>query len=382
LPNSGQPDGGLLMLTEPRPTGTTDQPEGEQDDAIARIRLIGTLLVNDGELSLYRGPGSSVPNELRTALFRIASQDRVSDDVSRRLSREFGFRHVLGPTWSACPISLIVDAERAVGVVLEDGGEPLSSLVGRLPDANEFLAVAVTVAAAVNEMHRNGIVHKDIKPANILVGGIGEMAKLTGFGFADTRPEARGPTAPGERIPGTMAYMAPEQTGRVDQPVDARSDLYSLGVTFYELLAGTVPFTTSDPIALLYQHIAKAPQPLAELRPEVPIMVSELVNKLLAKNPNHRYQTAAGLIHDLKKCQADFKSQGMVSAFKLGSFDRHDAIRSPERLHGRDTQLQHLLSAFTDVSTVHRRSHVLVSGASGVGKSALVQEFIRQTARG
>jgi predicted ATPase/signal transduction histidine kinase len=368
------------MLTEPRPAGATDKAEGEHDDALPRIRRDGTLLVDDGELALYRGPWSSVPKELRTALFRIASQDRASDDVSRRLSREFGFRHVLGPTWSASPISLIVEAERAVGIVLADGGEPLSRLVGGKLEAEKFLALAIAVAAAIDEMHRNGIVHKDVKPANILIGGMGQMAKLTGFGFADTQPEARGPAVPGERIPGTLAYMAPEQTGRVDQPVDARSDLYSLGVTFYELLAGTVPFTASDPIALLYQHIAKAPQPLAERRPEVPIIVSDLVQKLLAKDPEHRYQTAAALLHDLKKCQADLKSQGVVSAFKLGTFDRHDAIRSPERLHGRDAQLQHLLSAFADVATVHRRSHVLISGASGVGKSALVQEFIRQVA--
>src|SRR6202022_4028511 len=158
------------------------------------------------------------------------------------------------------------------------------------------------IASAVGKLHRRGLVHKDIKPANILVNRTPGEIKLTGFGIASRLPRERQPPSPPELIAGTLAYMAPEQTGRMNRSIDARSDLYALGVTLYQMLTGFLPFLASDPMEWVHCHIARQPVPPVERLTDLPVPVSGIVSKLLAKTAEERYQTAAGLESDLRCC--------------------------------------------------------------------------------
>jgi len=185
-------------------------------------------------------------------------------------------------------------------------------------------------------VHERGLIHKDIKPANILVNGATGAVKFTGFGIASRLARERQAPEPPETIAGTLAYMAPEQTGRMNRSVDSRSDLYALGVTFYELLTGALPFTAADPIELIHCHIAREPVPLGEFARAVPAPLSMIVMKLLAKTAEERYQTAAGVEADLRKCLTAWESIGRIEPFPLGLQDASERLMIPEKLYGRE----------------------------------------------
>src|SRR5262249_6069123 len=188
-------------------------------------------------------------------------------------------------------------------------------------------------------MHGRGLVHKDLKPVNILVNRASGEARLTGFGIASRLPRERQSPAPPESIEGPLAYMAPEQTGRMNRSVDSRSDLYSLGVTFYQMLTGSLPFTASEPMEWVHCHIASQPVPSAERVKNLPVVVSALVMKLLAKTAEERYQTAAGVESDLKRCLAAWELRGVIDPFVLGEHDTPDRLLIPEKLYGRPREV-------------------------------------------
>ena len=197
---------------------------------------------------------------------------------------------------------------------------------------------------------------------------------LTGFGIASRLPRERlAPAAP-EIIAGTFAYMSPEQTGRMNRSVDARSDLYSLGVTLYQILTGTLPFTAADALEWVHSHIARQPVPPAKRR-AVPAPLSAIVMRLLAKNAEERYQTAAGLEADLRRCLSEWQSRGRIDPFPLGADDSSDQLLIPEKLYGREREVDALVTAFDRVVTEGTAELVLVSGYSGVGKSSVVNEL-------
>ena len=231
------------------------------------------------------------------------------------------------------------------------------------------------MSSAVGRLHGSGLIHKDLKPANVLVGPDSGFVRLTGFGIASRLPRERQAPEPPEFIAGTLAYMAPEQTGRVNRSIDSRSDLYSLGVTFYEMLTGSLPFTASDPMEWVHCHIARqAPAP-GERRGDVPAPVSAITMKLLSKAAEERYQTAAGVEGDLRQCLAQWESEGSISDFALGAHDAPDRLMIPEKLYGRDGEVDTLLTAFDRIVAGGRPELVLVSGYSGIGKSAVVNEL-------
>src|SRR4029077_2903625 len=180
-----------------------------------------------------------------------------------------------------------------------------------------------------------GLIHKDIKPANILVDSASGAVWLTGFGIASRLPRERQSAEPPETIAGTLAYMAPEQTGRMNRSIDSRSDLYSLGVIFYEMLTGALPFKASDPMEWVHCHIARQPVPPNEQVAGVPGPLSAIVMKLLAKTAEERYQTAAGVETDLRRCLAAWELYGHIDPFPLGEHDGSDRLLVPERLYGR-----------------------------------------------
>src|ERR1700756_3396808 len=217
-------------------------------------------------------------------------------------------------------------------LVLEDpGGTPVDRLLGRPLDVSRFLRIAIPLAGALRRVHERGLIHKDINPANILVDAASGGVWLTGVGIASRLPRERQASGPPEVIAGTLAYMAPEQPGRMNRSVDSRSDLYALGVTFYEMLTGQLPITAADPMEWVHCHIARQPVPPNERITAIPAPLSAIMMKLLAKTAEERYQTAAGVEADLRRCLAAWESQGRIDPFRLGVDDVSDRLLIPER---------------------------------------------------
>lgn len=291
------------------------------------------------------------------------------------LIREFELREELDTAWAVRPLELSHEDGRTVLLLEDPGGEPLARRIGALFEMANFLRLAIRVAAAVGKAHNRGFVHRDLKPANILINCADGEARLTGFGIASRLPRERQPFEPPETIAGTLAYMAPEQTGRMNRSVDSRSDLYSLGVTLYQMLIGSLPFSASDPIEWVHCHVARRATPPSERSETVPGAVSRIIMKLLAKTAEERYQTAAGLESDLRRCLSDWEAHRLIDDFPVGSHDTPDRLMVPERLYGREREVGALLGAFDRVVTNGTPELVLVSGYSGIGKSSVVNEL-------
>jgi PAS domain S-box-containing protein len=328
-------------------------------------------LHDGGDFSLYRArrPRHSV-SVLALVATRTASQSMT------RLEHEYGLAALLDSSWAARPLALDRRREPPMLVLDDDGGEPLHRLLGRPLELTRFLRIAVNLARVVGHVHRCGLVHKDIKPANVLVDGNGNV-RLTGFGIASQLPHEHQPPAPPEVVAGTFAYMAPEQTGRMNRSIDTRSDLYSLGVTLYEMLTGSLPFTAVDAMEWIHCHIARRPAAPRERVEGIPQAVESIVLKLLAKAAEDRYQTAAGVEADLRACLVAWEAHHRVEPFPLGTHDASDRLLVPEKLYGREAQIKALVTAFDRVVGSGAVELVLISGYPGIGKSSVVNELHR-----
>jgi PAS domain S-box-containing protein len=327
--------------------------------------------LQEGRFTVYRGSGEG----LAPILLVAAAGAYPAPDAIQRLEHELALRADLDGDWAAQPVELLRRDGRLMLVLADPGGEPLDGLVGQPMGVTAFLRIAVPLAAAVGRLHARGLIHKDLKPANILVDTASNGVWLTGFGIASRLPrEHQGPSPP-EAIAGTLAYMAPEQTGRMNRSVDSRSDLYALGVTLYEMLTGLPPFDAADPMEWVHCHLARRPPPPTERVAGIPGPLSAIVMKLLAKTAEDRYQTAAGLTVDLRRCLADWEATGGIEAFPLGQRDASDHLLLPERLYGREGDIDRLLAAFDRVVAHGAPELVLVSGHPGIGKSSVAQEL-------
>src|SRR5215470_16790805 len=260
------------------------------------------VLWEDGERVFSRGWRLD-DNGNRLAVLLVApAADHPSRTRLDRLTHEYELKDDLDGAWAARPLALMHDAGRTVLVLDDLGGEPLDRLLGGPMEIGRFLRLAIAVTSALGRLHQRGLVHKDIKPANILLNDTTGEVRLTGFGIASRFVRERQSPHPPETIAGTLAYMAPEQTGRMNRSIDSRSDLYALGVTFYQMLIGALPFSAADSMEWVHCHLAMRPVPPAERLKEIPGAVSAIIMKLLAKRAEDRYQTAAGLESDLRNC--------------------------------------------------------------------------------
>lgn len=279
------------------------------------------------------------------------------------------------------PLELVRHGHSEALVSEPAAGRELSEIIAEgAVDPVRFCRVAVALANCLESVHAAGIIHRDVKPSHFFVDEGAGTATLIDFGLASDRSERTRATNV-ECIEGTLAYVPPEQTGRTNRSVDQRSDLYSLGVTLYELGTGQRPFRGDDALDLIHAHLARHPPSLSQLRPQLPAVLSDIVMRLLQKVPEHRYQTASGLRADLARALSQLVETGAAERFELGQGDHSAEVRSPEELYGREQQAGELTAAFERVRG-GATELVLLTGSAGVGKSALVQGVKRELVRG
>jgi PAS domain S-box-containing protein len=329
------------------------------------------LLRSDSEFTLRRGRRFDGNDPI---LVLSSTSEQQAPPHLRRFEHELSLAEELEPAWSVRPRALVRHDGRAVLVMEDPGGAPLEDLIGRSIELERFLRIAISLTAGIGQAHGLGLIHKDIKPANILVNQTGDVW-LTGFGIASRLVRERQTAAPAEVIAGTIAYMAPEQTGRMNRSIDTRSDLYAVGIVLYELLTGTHPFSASEPMEWIHCHIARKPQPPSERVGGIPGAVEAIILKLLAKDSEDRYQTATGVEADLRKCLTALKVYHRIDPFLLGAHDILDRLLIPEKLYGREAEIRTLVAAFDAVATHGETGRVLVSGHAGIGKSSVVNEL-------
>src|SRR5882762_7328741 len=295
-------------------------------------------LRQDEEFALCRGRKND--GELPTILLVAPVSEHPVPAILERLEHEYSLRDELDSDWAARPLTLVRREGGPMLIVEDAGGEPLDRLLGQPMELSRFLRFAVGLAAALSKLHQHGLIHKDIKPANILVDDASGAVWLTGFGIASRLPRERQSAEPPQMIAGTLAYMAPEQTGRMNRSIDSRSDLYALGVTLYQMLTGALPFTATDPMEWVHCHIARQPVSPSDRLENVPASVSAIIMKLLAKTAEERYQTAAGAESDLRRCLAEWETQRRIDEFPLGDHDTPDRLLIPEKLYGHAREIE------------------------------------------
>jgi PAS domain S-box-containing protein len=343
---------------------------GWEDDSVE-------VLWEDADRAFCRLWRDGVEGDRHAFIPFLAGAEHPTLESINRLVHEYELRDYTDSAWALQPVELVRERGRTMLVVAYAGGEPLERLILEPMEIGRFLRLAVSLTTALGRLHGSGLIHKDIKPANVLVDAASGKAWLTGFGVASGVPRERQSPAHPEIIAGTLAYMAPEQTGRMNRSVDARSDLYAFGVTLYQMVTGVLPFAATDAMELVHSHIARQAVAPAKRTPGVPAAISAIIMKLLAKSPDDRYQTAAGVEADLRRCLTAHQLGVNIEPFLLAAHDIPDVLRISETLYGREASIQALLTTFERVATEGTTELVLVSGYSGIGKSSVVSELQR-----
>ncbi|MCP3463167.1 ATP-binding sensor histidine kinase [Bradyrhizobium sp. CCGUVB23] len=305
----------------------------------------------------------------------LPAAEHPAPAILDRLAHEYDLKDELDAAWAVRPLELVRERGRTMLLLEDPGGKPLAALLRGPFEVGQFLHLAISLATALGKVHEHELIHKDLNPANILVNCADGQVRFTGFGLASRLPRERQAPDPPEVIAGTLAYMAPEQTGRMNRSVDARSDLYALGVIFYQMLTGGLPFTAADPLEWVHCHVARQPVPPTERVPDLPAVLSVITMKLLAKAAEDRYQSVAGVESDLRRCLAAWEDQRRIENFVLGENDTPQRLSIPEKLYGREHEVASLLAAFDRVVKTGTPKLVLISGYSGIGKSSVVNEL-------
>ncbi|MBD1920210.1 AAA family ATPase [Microcoleus sp. FACHB-831] len=323
---------------------------------------------------VYRGIRQE---DKQAVILKLLKQDYPTPNELNRYKQEYAIARNLNLDGVVKAYSL-EPYQRTLVIILEDfGASSLKQLIDGQPLAlKEFLSIAIKTAETLSHIHTANIIHKDINPANIVFNLETGILKIIDFGistvFTRENPTLKNPNL----LEGTLAYMSPEQTGRMNRTLDYRTDFYSLGVTFYELLTGRLPFETTDALELVHCHIAKQPLTPHQVNPEIPLAVSDIVMKLMAKTAEERYQNAYGIRADLEECLNQLQAKGKIDDFALASQDISNKFQIPQKLYGREREIDTLLSAFERV-TSGKSELMLIAGYSGIGKSALVQELYK-----
>lgn len=363
----------LYPASEQR-TSQSELPTGESITVFAEFDF--EWLLHDSVLALYRGRHRS---SSATILMAQAANAFEGIDAGLQLNHEYGLRNILDPAWALVPQQAVMHQGCLALLYNDMDVVPLDQITAHLLDIDVFFGYAMPMANAVRQMHATGLQHNNLKPSTVLIQRDG-TCRLRNFGTAWRFSEKDLQDRP-RLLATSYAYMSPEHTGRTKHMIDARSDLYSLGVMFYELLTGLLPFNLkgdSESAEWIHQHLASEPSAPHLLFPEIPKQLSSMVLKLLAKNPESRYQTAVGLERDLRRCYRSWKLSRRIDEFPLGSQEMGAELGFLNKLYSREGSLEDLLKAFDQVNASRSRTLAIVHGPSGVGKSALLASLLSQ----
>ena len=335
----------------------------EQLYSSAQTRVYRAIQLTQQQSVIIKVLAKAYPSQYELARFR--SQYAITKSLSIS-----GVASVLG----------LEPYEGGEALVIEDDGSISLDRYAPPLSLTDVLEVGLQLADILHDIHQLRVIHKDIKPANVLIHPQSKRVKLIDFSAASMLPKEMQALQSPQALAGTLAYLSPEQTGRMNRGIDYRTDYYSLGVTLYQLLTDKLPFSGDDPLELMHCHLARIPVPISQLKPDVPSSVGAIVAKLMAKNAEDRYQSALGLKHDLMRCLEQWKQKNTVTVFELGQKDISDRFLIPEKLYGREAEVTALLMAFERAAEGDAEL-TLVSGFSGIGKTAVVNEIHKPVVR-
>ena len=326
---------------------------------------------------VYRA--SKEPEQVSAIIKTLKAEYPTLEQLSR-LRHEYQILQTLDIEGIVKPLALETHHNGLALILSDFEGEPLTQLIAAQSlELSKFLPIAIQLASILAQLHHNNIIHKDLKPHNILINAKTHQVQIIDFSISSCLSHENQTVSNPNLLEGTLAYMSPEQTGRMNRSIDYRTDFYSLGVTFYEMLTGQLPFQAIDALEIVHCHIAKTPVPPHLMNSEIPQVVSDIVMKLLAKTAEDRYQSALGLKADLEICLKMLQTSGEISPFQVGELDLVSQFSIPQKLYGREQDVSRLMDAFRRVSNPpqeqRRVEMMLVSGYSGIGKSSLVNEI-------
>jgi serine/threonine protein kinase len=305
-------------------------------------------LWEDGEFVLSRG----VRQGDSTAVFVLSpALEQPVPETFRRLEYVYSLRHELDSDWAARPLALVRHDGRPALELEDRGGNLLEERLGQPMEVPQFLRLAISVAAALGRLHAQGLIHRSLRPANVYLDLVSGKARLISIYTAPRLPSGRSVPDSLEPTDATLAYMAPEQTGRMNRSTDSRSDLYAYGILLYKMVTGVLPFAAKDSMEWIHCHVAIQPVPPNQRVKGVPEQISAIIMKLLAKIPEERYQTAAGVERDLGQCLEALEPGGQIAPFPVGVHDVPDQLLISEKLYGRDSEIDTLLTAFERVAS-------------------------------
>ena len=313
-----------------------------------------------------------------SVILKSINPDNYNAESLGRLKHEFEICHLIDDKGVIQILDIIQESDSCSLIIEDIRGEPLSKLIaeGEIKDFNEILRIAIRIIEGLASIHKARVVHKDINPSNIIYNRAKDQIKIIDFGISSQLPKENTPLSSPESIEGTLNYVAPEQSGRMNRTIDYRTDFYSFGVTLFELLCRHTPFESDDPLEVIHGHIAQSAPRLSELNPAVPATLSEIVAKLISKSADERYQGSWGIKADLEKCLDLYNKHNDIPYFKIAQHDTPDRFHVPQNLYGRSAEIESVLSSFDRV-TEGAREASFISGYSGIGKTALVREIYK-----
>jgi serine/threonine protein kinase len=334
---------------------------------------LGTILHNGDRTLVYR---SIRECDQKTVVIKTLKAEFPTIEETARLKQEYQILRDL-PLYGVIKPYKLEQYQKRLALILEDFGSDLKTfVVGKILALTDWLKIAIQIASILGEIHQHQIIHKDIKPKNILINPH-QQVKIIDFSIASRLDKENPLLNPPSLLEGSLNYLSPEQTGRMNRAIDYRSDLYALGVTFYELLTLRLPFQSDDPLELIHAHIAKQPIPPHQVRQDIPVAISNIIMKLLAKNAEDRYQSAFGVKKDLETALTQLTTSGEIKEFAIAQHDTSGHLLIPQKLYGREAEVATLMQAFARIAKVEKIELLLVSGYSGIGKSSLVNEIYK-----